>query len=376
MRVFISSAISGMEEYRAAAAAGIAALGHQVVRAEDFGASAESPQAACLRGVRESDVVALLIGPRYGLAQRSGFSATHEEYHEAVQTNRPVLVFVQQGIDREPAQQEFLAEVQSWEQGLFTSDFATVDDLRDVVTRALHEHELRAQAGPAGYQEILARATALVPQRLSMGEATLTVAVAGGPRQRVLQPAQLEDPKLFEALAQRAIFGDHRVFALDKSPTEHRLDRDALVLEQRGAAMHVDGRGSISITQSASDDQGRSSFGLPVLIEEHVADRLRGALAFILETLDAIDQMARLGHVAVVCGLLGAQVYGWRTLEEHRASPNSMSMSMPPERIVVAIPGLLSRSAFRSHRDERAEDLLVLLRQAVRQDGRFSSRSI
>jgi Domain of unknown function (DUF4062) len=71
VRVFISSVIGGMEEYRLAAAAGIGALGHHAVRAEDFGASADSPQVACLRGVRESDVVALLIGSRYGVPQGS-----------------------------------------------------------------------------------------------------------------------------------------------------------------------------------------------------------------------------------------------------------------------------------------------------------------
>jgi hypothetical protein len=94
VRVFISSLIGGMEEYRAAAAAGIGALGHDVVRAEDFGALADSPQVACLRGVRESDVVVLLIGSRYGVPQGSGLSATHEEYREAVLTNQPVQVFV------------------------------------------------------------------------------------------------------------------------------------------------------------------------------------------------------------------------------------------------------------------------------------------
>ncbi len=354
-----------MERHRVAAAAGISALGHHVVRAEDFGASVDSPQVACLRGVRESDVVALLIGSRYGDLQGAGLSATHEEYREAVLANRPVLVFVEQGITREPAQEGFLAEVRRWEQGLFSADYATTNDLRDAVTRALHEQELRAQAGSADYQEVLARATALVPQRSMMGEATLTVAVAGGPPQWILRPAELEDQRLFESLAQRALFGSYRVFALDQSPTARRLDAGALVLEQRDAAIRVDAQGSIGVTQSARENRGRSGYGLPVLIEEHLADRLRGALTFILETLDEIDPVARLGQVVIVCGLLGAQAYGWRTLEEHRVSPNSMTISMPPDRIVVTVPRLMSRSAFKARGDEVAQDLLVPLRQRV-----------
>ncbi len=366
MRVFLSSVIGGIEKYRAAAAAGIEALGHQVVRAEDFGASAGSPQAACLGGVRESDVVILLIGSRYGVPQGSGLSATHEEYREAVHANRPVLVFVEQGITREPAQEDFLTEVQGWEQGLFTVGFATTNDLRDAVTRYLHEHELRAQAGSADYEEVLARAMSLIPQRSLMSEATLNVAVAGGPLQWILRPAELEDQRLFESLAQRALFGRYRVFALGQSPTNRCRDAGALVLEQRDAAIRVDGHGSVVVAQNARENQGSSGFGLPVLLEEHLADRLRGALGFILETLGEIDPVARLGQVVIVCGLLGAQACGWRTLEEHRASPNSMTMSMPPDRIVVTIPRLLSRAAFKARGAEVAQDLLVLLRQRVR----------
>jgi hypothetical protein len=52
MKVFISSVTTGMEGYRDAAARGIRALGHEVLRAEDYGASYESPQRKCLAGTR------------------------------------------------------------------------------------------------------------------------------------------------------------------------------------------------------------------------------------------------------------------------------------------------------------------------------------
>ena len=44
MKVFISSVIGGLEEARDAAAAGIETLGSQPKRAEDFGASPDTPQ--------------------------------------------------------------------------------------------------------------------------------------------------------------------------------------------------------------------------------------------------------------------------------------------------------------------------------------------
>ena len=97
MKVFVSSVIGGLEEHRAAAREGAENLGHAVIAAEDFGASPGSPQQVCLAGVRDADVVILLLGARYGTAQASGLSPTHEEYRAARGT-KPVLVFVQAGV--------------------------------------------------------------------------------------------------------------------------------------------------------------------------------------------------------------------------------------------------------------------------------------
>ena len=71
MKVFISSVITGSERFRDAVEAAVESLGHEVVRAEDFGASPDTPQQACLAGVRQADVVVLLVGARYGAVQAS-----------------------------------------------------------------------------------------------------------------------------------------------------------------------------------------------------------------------------------------------------------------------------------------------------------------
>jgi len=78
MKVFIGSPIGGLEPFRDAAGRAAGALRHEVKRSEDFGASADTPQQACLAGVRWADVVVLLLGARYGDPQPSGLSATHE----------------------------------------------------------------------------------------------------------------------------------------------------------------------------------------------------------------------------------------------------------------------------------------------------------
>ena len=48
MKVFLSSVITGFTVYREAAADAIGTLDHTVVRSEQFAASADSPQVACL----------------------------------------------------------------------------------------------------------------------------------------------------------------------------------------------------------------------------------------------------------------------------------------------------------------------------------------
>src|SRR3954453_18971198 len=113
MKFFISSLISGFEPYRAAVAGVVKALRHESVMAEDFGALPSSPQIACLDGVRQSDLVLLILGENYGAVQPSGVSATHEEFIEA-KDRKQVLAFVQEGITREARQAAFVQEVQAW----------------------------------------------------------------------------------------------------------------------------------------------------------------------------------------------------------------------------------------------------------------------
>jgi hypothetical protein len=54
MMVFISSLIGGMQPFWQGARSGVNTLRHQPINAEDFCAQAQSPQIACLAGIRQS----------------------------------------------------------------------------------------------------------------------------------------------------------------------------------------------------------------------------------------------------------------------------------------------------------------------------------
>lgn len=84
-------------------------------------------------------------------------------------------------IEPEPHQLSFINEVRGWEQGHLTADFGDPSDLRDKVTRELHDYELANEAAPLDESELASRAHALIPTGQSSLSTALVLAVADGP---------------------------------------------------------------------------------------------------------------------------------------------------------------------------------------------------
>lgn len=93
--VFVSSVFRGLEEIRERLMEAIREAGDIPVGMEDFGARVESPREVFLDEVRPTDVVVLIVGPRYGEPDdTTGLSNTHLEFREAQQYGIPVLAFL------------------------------------------------------------------------------------------------------------------------------------------------------------------------------------------------------------------------------------------------------------------------------------------
>ncbi len=366
MKIFISSVVAGFEAHRDAVESAAKTLRHEVIRSEELGAVTESSQVACLSGVRDSDFVILLLGARYGYVQESGISATHEEFREA-RDSKPVLAFVQQGVEPEERQCEFIAEVRKWESGIGTSDFSDPASLRDAVSRALHDYALSLASGGTDTSEMATRAAALVPQERPIG-AFLVVVVVGGPAQSILRPSEIEDETLSDYLAQRALFGLSRVLAQAEGVRREVRDH-ALVLAQPTREILVDEMGSIRIIQPALHvelNPGPAGL-LSVLIEEEVRDRIGTCLQFATECLERVDPTKRLTELIPVVSLLGARAAAWRTLEEHRLSPSSMTLGSADDVETVQLsPAARKRQVIAMQADTLADDFTVLLRRRIR----------
>src|SRR5215211_835617 len=357
-----------MEPYREAAARGVATLRHEPRMAEDYGASPDTPQQKCLAGVREADVVVLLVGARYGHPQESGLSATHEEYREVREEGRDVLAFIQDGVEREPDQQRFLDEVQSWNSGVYTENFADPEGLREVVTRMLHEHELALAAGSADEEEMLARASALVPDTRGSYDASLSVVDVGGPRRTVLSPSQLEDPELGRTLIQDALFGGVPIFDTAHG-TANRREGGTLILEQEISSILVNEQGSVRVVQPAMDRSARSSTWPLVLIEEELNERIERGLRFAGAVLDRIDPLRRLPDIVEIVSLHGAATSEWRTRAEHQQYASAgvqINMGTPDPIEARLSPARRRRAALTNEAPRMARDFTVLLRRETR----------
>jgi len=317
----------------------------------------------CLAGIRESDVVVVLLGARYGTPQRSGLSPTHEEYHEA-RGRKPVLVFVQTGVTCEPGEEKFVEEVSSWEGGQYRESFDSPASLRAVVTGALHRWVVSQQAGPVNEAELTARVAALLPQRsaYAAGPPLLHVALADAPAQQVLRPSDPDDPALETAMEQEALFGERPVFERGHG-VQASVSGTTLVIRQPKAEITVDEQGSVRVSCSARDAGGRPGAGIPSLIEEDVRDHTANAIHYARWVLDHIDPTYRLSRVAVACRLDGVGYLPWRTRAEVAASPNQARMGFPGREAAASPPVVLPRAALLMDVARQSEDITVRLRR-------------
>ncbi|MCB1392873.1 DUF4062 domain-containing protein [Nitrobacter sp.] len=366
MKVFVSSLISGFGHERQACRGAITALRHEPVMAEDFGASPHSPQVSCLQGLRSADLVVLVLGQSYGQPQPgSGLSATHEEYREA-KGRKPVIAFVQESMTPEPQQAAFIREVQEWENGLFRVGFRAPDDLRDELIRALHDYDLARAVGTVDPKALVQRAKELLPkdERHSSRVAAISLAVAGGPQQQILRPAEIEAPVLGEALHREALFGA-RIFFRNLG-VETGMDGDSLVLEQQGGGriqLEEDGAIVLRIALEEADQRRNNHISFPAVIEETVLASITAGLNYASWLLDHVDPTQRLSHIVCAVQIEASDYMAWRTQREQDASPNGGTMSIYRNEQREPVSLHKPRPALRLDRQRIAEDLLVPLRR-------------
>ena len=293
----------------------------------------------------------------------SGVSATYEEWNTAKDL-KPVLVFVEEGVDREPRQAAFIQEVEAWASGRFRAGFRDARELRIKVGQNLMDWQRSVATAPVDEAEMQARAAALLPPTnrggFSYNGPVLTLAVVGGPRQRLVRPIEIEDRALGESMRQAALFGETRLYDGTKGVVSG-VDGAALNLtEERGGSVHLEEDGSVRVSGALSGSTRQP--GVYAIADEDVHTFLTSALTYAAWLLERIDATQRVTHVAVAVSLAGAEHMPWMTRAEIAASNGSYSMGMGSAQ-KTPVHAAMPRSAFRLDRTHLVDDLLVPLRR-------------
>jgi Domain of unknown function (DUF4062) len=361
--VFISSIQSGFDDVRAAARAGMESFGWRPVMAELAGASPASPQRALLDRVGDSDVLLLLVGPRYGAKQESGLSATEEEFDEARRRGKSILVLRQEG-ELEPEQQEFLKRATAgWEGGALYGTFRDASDVGLAVVRGLtniRDRGARATLEPAAQTRAAELAADAKRQGYNQGGSIVRVVLVPLVDRPLLDAATLEDPELPDELAAAARAA--RIVSQSEGITPHvsaagvRLE----VGERYTGRLFSVGKNVEIIAEAsvAGDDQ---TFGSMRILPERLEQAVRGTIDFAEGVWRRIDPRGEVQEIAVTLAIPEAQHKSWG----RGRGGNTLSMGgmfSLPEVAIAPQPARIFRRADLS-RDETAVVLVAELRR-------------
>ena len=129
--VMICSTVKDLAKERVAAERAIRGLNLNIFRAEDLGSVAGSPRELCELLAQKCDLFVLLVGESSGfIIESEGISVIEFEYEVAhAQNPGKILIYLKDGVHREPRLEEFLKRVQDFDHGYVTSSFITPEDL-------------------------------------------------------------------------------------------------------------------------------------------------------------------------------------------------------------------------------------------------------
>jgi hypothetical protein len=350
--VFISSLARGeMTAFRQAARDAVESLGMRPVMFETAAASEQDSRRTLLDKVPRCDALLLILGAEYGEPGPRGMSPTEEEFDQAVRNGVPVLAIVQDGVERDAAQQAFLSRVRgAWEDGRFAPTFRDEVDAMRTAVRALNEWRQRAPAGQLR-EEATSQALELArdgsrPGVMSSGSLLRVVLVPLTSRP-MLDALTLEDSSLVDDLSTRARAAGLITNTMAIDPEIDRNDTIHLRTTQghgwEQPHMRIT-RGGAVVAEGPVGGDERGSFSGSLVMADRVTEVIERSATFAESVWTRIDGTDEVRQVLVVVVVPGAQGKVYAVTE---VSGNSMrlggSFSMPDLLIAPEQPLLVRR---------------------------------
>lgn len=363
MKVFISSVIHGYGHYRDGVAEIIKGLGYESIRSEDFSAQPHTPQQACLQAVRESDVMVLLLGEKYGTEQTSGLSATHEEFEEAKRGGKPVLVFVESKTCFDQKQEQLIDKIKRWDSGQTLKNFSNLADLKCKVMRSLHKLILDISSPSVDSTSLKERAEYLIDGDFNNREPWLSFSLVGNLKNQIIRPAMLGNSDFWQRIDQYAKKEEYPVLEGNKE-TKISIEKEWLILQQISANIHLCQDGEIVIQKYLMKNHNYRD-SLPVIIKERVSEHISGILHFCANTLDEIDTGNNISWISVAIRITGNKNTPLRTEAEHKENPNRINVDSFYKVMKPISLAPFARLALRRDLIDIREDLVAVIDREV-----------
>lgn len=341
--VFISSVVSGFEEVRGQAASAVEKAQMHPVLAERHPADPQASRRAMFDAIGDADYFLLLIGARYGDADESGKSPTEEEFEEAARLSKPALVLVQENVEMEPLQRDFLERVRgTWGKGVFHDRFRGPEDVGLGVLAALSAQASKGADDIPGAQE---RVRELVAPEQSGGSSGIEVRIGFTPVRevRLIDAVVLEDAELPGQIAEdaRAAKLVPQSIGLGSSATAESIEVIGTNPEDwTTPQVRVNADGSVLAVASI---RAESHF-LGTIDPDRLEHNIEAAGNLAQKIWQRLDPHGQVAQVATTAAIPDAQ---YKVFGIPSGNSTSMSMNLPavviaPEPALIAPRGQLS----------------------------------
>ncbi len=337
-----------MGAIRQGAKEAVQSLGMHPVMFETEPASELNSRRALLDRIPACDAYLLLLGAEYGEPMESGLSPTEEEFEEADRSGRRILALVQEGVNREPRQQQFVDRVRgSWEDGHFAPAFIGSADVVTAVVRTLNGWR---NSGPDAQRREAAETRV---NELARG-ADRSGMMPGGPKLRtvavpllsrpLLDAVRLADGQTINALIAVARATGQITQALG---VEHRVAPDDSIhllysapggFDQLELIIGADG----AVVTEASVGGTSQMLGSIVVMHDRVLDAIQSGMRFSDAAWQLLDTRKEINQVLLAAAIPNANSKAY-SFQEPGNTVSQGGLHGLPELLAVPVQPLLVR---------------------------------
>lgn len=229
-RVFVSSTMDDLRDIRRIVSQVIIDFGSQPILFETLGARSDDSRQAYKSEVRRSQIYFGILSHRYGAKLPSGYSATHEEYEEAKEYNKDILLFLDDSVPTEERDGHLNRWIKELYQTHVLAKYIDIDDLQAQIKKSLVEIARDEITPWVKIDNVIFQATLI--ERMTKGKSTTIKVTTSSQDPQVTLALDSMGQTFFQRRSPQLTFRQEsfRVEVESLKKTIDPLDYDSLVL--------------------------------------------------------------------------------------------------------------------------------------------------